>query len=206
MSTTPQHAVGIADILPPFILEQAPLQKSEKIEDYAKLTRSLAAEIQPANQLEWRFLKDLIDAVWESQRLRRVRIALLETAQRDVVEQLLKESLSTDLDDTIKAVEMITGARTKAFAWATDSVAKAKIDDYLAKQGYSPDEILARGYQCQASALEHLERLIVSAEARKLQALANFSHYGRAFLLKIKQVTGEIIEADFKELPKRSIG
>ena len=72
-------------VIPPQILpqiENAPLLKGESPQDYYDLFNGVAADVKPADMLEWLWVVQFVECVWEILRNRRYRAMLLEL-QRD---------------------------------------------------------------------------------------------------------------------------
>lgn len=195
-------ALSVPDLsVPVFIREQAPVQKSENLQEYLNLIMNLAGAVRPGQYLEWIFLKDAADASWEIRRYRRVKTTLIDIAQREQIEKLLKEA-SADIPDAIwKTIEEITGAKTKAFAWAIDAAARERINEHLIRHGYSVDEVLTRAVVAYRDKIDGVDRLIEAAMARRNEALRNIEMFGRAYAHRLKQLSLDIVDADFEEVP-----
>lgn len=186
--------------MPEFIVNQAPLLKSENREDYNRLAESIAASVGPRNWIEWFFVKDVIDALWETRRYRRIKAAVLEIAQREQVEKLLKETLDPKTDPAEAAIEMIVGAKTKAQAWMASGEAKSKIDDHLSMHGYSADEILAGGVISHLKVIEDIDRMLAASETRRNDALRSIEYFSPVFAKRAAEASNEIIEVEFREV------
>src|SRR3954470_1610712 len=79
-------APGPEPVIPPEIaelFEPPPLLPGEDSGAYKRLLTGLGVSIAPADIVEWLWVKDVVDLIWEVQRLRRLRTALLAGARRE---------------------------------------------------------------------------------------------------------------------------
>jgi hypothetical protein len=77
--TTRQHgeAFKIPFEIAPFLKER-PVIREESAEDYDAMLFRIAENVVPDNLIEWMWVKDTAELVWETQRARRARRELLE--------------------------------------------------------------------------------------------------------------------------------
>src|SRR5688572_28568184 len=82
----PEHVIPseiAAVFLPP------PLLPNEDASVYERLLTAVGVAVAPKDTIEWFWIKDIVDLLWEAQRLRRVRSALLTGARRKALDDLL---------------------------------------------------------------------------------------------------------------------
>ena len=78
------------------VLAQRPLVAGETVADYDDLFGRVAAAVAPADAIEWIWVKDVVDLVWEARRLRRMRDAVLTTARLEALAHRLSPILKAD--------------------------------------------------------------------------------------------------------------
>jgi hypothetical protein len=78
-------AAGSEPVVPAAIADlfaQPPLLAAEDPESFQRLWMAVAAAVQPKDVIEWTWIKDIADLLWEAQRLRRMKSALNSRASR----------------------------------------------------------------------------------------------------------------------------
>jgi hypothetical protein len=91
MSLTPLPPVHDAADLPPQArgrLGRASLTPGDDSAEYEDLLAWAAATVTPGDALEWIWLKDVVDLVWDARRLRRARAGLLAVARAEALKRL----------------------------------------------------------------------------------------------------------------------
>jgi hypothetical protein len=83
-SSLPAITTGASDVAftdPPEtvrpILDQAGVMRFERLPDYEGLLAALAQSLAPADAVDWIWVKDLADLIWEMRRLRAAKAAVL---------------------------------------------------------------------------------------------------------------------------------
>ena len=75
-------------VIPPQVLaqiENAPLLKGEAPQDYYDMFNGVAADIKPADMLEWLWVIQFVECVWELLRNRRYRALLLDLQRNEAL-------------------------------------------------------------------------------------------------------------------------
>lgn len=191
-----------AVVVPDLLLMQAPLLKTEALNEYKTLFESLAAVVGPLNGLEWWFVKDLVDALWEIRRYRRIKSAIFEVAQREHVFKVFKDLPDPTIDSLTASLTsaLSNKAKTKAGVWASGGEGKAAIDAELAKYGYSAEVILAGASIAYLPAIEEVDRLLGSAEARRNNALRCLEEFSPMLAKRSERAGDDIVDVEFREV------
>ena len=85
------------DLVGPFT-PSLPLIEGESEADYQSFREDCLRAVKPKDAIEAVWLQDFIDYTWEAQRLRRMKMAFIETARRSAVDSLLCEFMDKGND------------------------------------------------------------------------------------------------------------
>ena len=99
------------------VLAQRPLTADEAAADYDDLFGHVAAAVAPTGAIERIWIKDIVDLVWEAQRLRPLRDALLATARVEALADMLRKFIEADGSSRAAAT---TEAGRPAGGWGRD--------------------------------------------------------------------------------------
>jgi hypothetical protein len=172
----------ITPAIPPEVralLGPPPITGDEDGEAYAQLEVGLADAIHPTDAIEWIWLKDLVDLIWDARRLRRAKAAILAVGRARSMQQLLAEQMRQWSDDTFndliagvllpvlerQGVELPQELRTAI----TDAGVRADKEaaKMAAEEAIEPLTIESKTYQQCLPDLERLDRLITVADVRR---------------------------------------
>ena len=64
-----------------------PIPRTEDPAVYWKLGQAMAEAVQPADLIEWMYLKDVVDYTWEIRRLRKYKVELIAIQERSFLSQ-----------------------------------------------------------------------------------------------------------------------
>src|SRR3954454_264216 len=70
-----------------------PILHYECADDYSELFSAIAVALEPSDMVDWVWVKDFTVLSWEVARLRRYRILLISTAERQPVKDILRPRL-----------------------------------------------------------------------------------------------------------------
>jgi hypothetical protein len=141
------------------LLGPPPLIKGENAGSYDALLGRICGTLRPSDSLEEIWIRDVVDLVWETFRLRRIKASLLTDATRSEIADALKQEYP---DACEMAQEWIAG----------DAAAAQSIEAALVGAGVSVDTLMARALTSwMLEKIERINRMLVSAEARRSAAL-----------------------------------
>src|ERR1700732_1051417 len=129
------------------LLGGAPLIRGENVRSYDELLERICATLQPRDSLEEIWIREIVDLVWETFRLRRAKASLMTDAARREVERQLDTSHP--------------GAHQIALEWAAGGAdAAVEVERLLASAGLSMDRIVAHARSNDVHKMEPLARLV----------------------------------------------
>src|SRR5215203_5249120 len=81
------------------LFNEPPLLPGEDAESYKRLLTGVSVSVEPKDVIEWLWVKDVVDLLWETQRLRRLRSAMLISSRMRALEQVLSNNQEPGADD-----------------------------------------------------------------------------------------------------------
>jgi hypothetical protein len=150
----------------------------ESPQDYRALLEAFCASLGVSDCPEFLVVQDMVDAVWEGLRLRRIRDARLTEKVGDVLLRLIAEALKPRFPQEADRRRWAQEIRDR---WCTGvPQARTEVDQLLASLGHDETALLGRGFgadldvQVKLDALAHGQgrrRLAAQAELQALRRL-----------------------------------
>ncbi len=153
----------------------------------------ISATVGPLDFLEEIWVNDVIDLVWEAQRLRRLKAALLQARMHRSVEKVLTPLLG-DFG--------YSEAKDLAQGWAARE--KKAIKDvalHLEQAGLTMETVKAETLASNLDDFERIDRLIASAEARRDACLREIDRHRSGLGAALRRAADEVEDAEFTEIP-----
>jgi hypothetical protein len=144
-----------------------PLLITESAEEFTTLWEEVEAQLNPGDVIERIYVSNIASLVWEERRLQRSKIALINSAFRqaltDIIKQLARQPGNREaalIDEDVLAC-----------SWFVDPAAKAKVNALLNRFGLDVSAIEAEAMRKSASDLEMIDRLMHSIQNRRDKAI-----------------------------------
>jgi hypothetical protein len=174
----------------------APLIPGEDPEAYKALQTRVAAAVAPKDVLEEIWVRDVVDLVWETLRLRRLKAAFLSSAAHEGLAIILRP-LKTDV------TPRIGGSLSERWARG-EPEAKKTVNGQLASAGLSMDDVTAQTLALKLEAIERIDRMLASAEGRRDAALRELTRHRETLAVAVRRATEKIDDAEFEEIDHRA--
>ena len=206
------------------LLGAAPVLSSEYLKDYDAILMRLMDCIDPDDVIELFYVKDLADQIWEINRLRLHKVLVMERAHQrhqEKEEERRRQSRrrNTAIDERVKELFKAeqagpageptqAGQVEQASARTTQLDRKLELEEVIDSTVDEVDDILldpadevdhARALQSDIDYFERLDDLLGVAIARRDDVLAQLDFYRQGLGQRLRQVSDEIIDAEFKE-------
>jgi hypothetical protein len=110
------------------LLPKLPLLITESADEFDALRGAFEREIKPRRIIEQMYVHDICSIVWEILRLRRCKVAIINSAFRSALEDLLTQLLR---QPSQHEYEVEDKAQALAQAWFTDQEAKKTVSEIL---------------------------------------------------------------------------
>jgi hypothetical protein len=166
-TTGPAAASGFIDQLPPSLealFSFPPLQPDEDKVLYEELQDEVAAVIQPKDYIEFIWVRDFTDLIWQIWNLKRNRAEILQTARilalRDRFKVLLDDGRGTEETLKLEAAE-------RAKEWFADE----SLSDTETENHITEDELTALAYLYRQEEITAIDKAISAAESRRNKVL-----------------------------------
>src|SRR5215813_169720 len=143
------------------LLPKSPLLITESADEFDALRDAFEREIKPRGIIEQMYMHDICSIVWETLRLRRCKVVIINSAFRSALEDLLVR-LRQPGEGYSQAQD---GARKLAHAWFTDKEAQKRVSETLSRFDLDESAIEAEAIRKSSADLELLDRMLTSLES-----------------------------------------
>jgi hypothetical protein len=172
------------------LLPMAPLLVTETADDYNAIRDALTHQIKPGGILDQIYVVEVADLTWQIQRLRRWKTAILNTAFASALERIFDELLTRAGYGSLEA------ARDIAQRWFTNRQVRKKGAKLLRQFKLDESAIEAEAFRKSSKAIELLDRLLASAEARRNKALRAITEYRSGLARQLEESSDRIIDGE----------
>ena len=157
-----------------------------------RLNAALMEEIKPRGIIERIYVADIAALVWEILRLRRCKVAIVNTAFKDALSEIVyrladEPEVGTPEREWYDAVVLDWFSKPKARKEVLQLLAKFRLDEFA---------IEAEAIRSVFSELEVLDRMLTLLESRRNKALRSIADYRDGFAKQVREVSNRVIEAD----------
>jgi hypothetical protein len=184
------------------LLFKVPLLITESPVDFAVLNVALTQEIKPRGTIEQMYVADIAFIVWEILRLRRCKVAIVNTAFKDELRSLvyLLAGRPDDLDGFER--EWLNNI---SLDWWSKPKPRREILKLLKKFDLNGQAIEAEAIRSKLSELEMLDRMLTVLESRRNKALRSIADYREGFADQVRKASNRLIDGgDLIQLEDRS--
>jgi len=183
-SPSPDLAITTSANLP-IALGFAPpsLTRDEDAPSYETFRARVADAVRPANVVEEIWVREVVEHVWETVRLRRQKAALMNSSAGEGMRRLLS---ALDYDDAFEIAK----------DWfARDPAAVADVETRLAEAGLGIDAVMAQTLRLHLAEYEGMDRMLRSAEARRDAALLAIERHRAHFADTLRRAAHDAAKA-----------
>ena len=188
------------------LLGRPPMLFGEDERAYAELLARVQGAVRPKDILEEFWVRDVVDLLWETLRLRHMKASLVTVATRDALAEILAPIVngvgSGDADAfALDLVLRETPAQKLATGWyRREGKAVEEVEKILRGADLSVDVVTAVALRRSLDDVERIERMIVSAEARRSAVLREVARHRAAFAEDLRRSSGSVRDAEFTEV------
>src|SRR5262249_32801663 len=144
--------------------------------------------------------------VWEIVRLRRCKVAIINSALLPALKSTLKQlsktppgslglRLMSGMSDEDREIEDL------AFDWFETKKARLEVSRRLQAFGLDESAVEARAIRTVADDLDWLENMLISLETRCDKLLYRIAEYQKGFADRVRRSVDQIIDAECDDLP-----
>jgi hypothetical protein len=171
-----------------------PLLITESAEEFASLREQLEQEIKPKGIVEQIYLDDLAAIVWEIQRLRRCKTAIINNALRAALKRLLGQALFDVVDPEDLGDDGTEQVEDFADRWFTNKQIRKEVLKILGRYHLDESAIEAEAIRLTASDLEVIDRMLTFLRARLDRTLRCVADYRDGLAKRLRQSSDRILE------------
>jgi hypothetical protein len=170
------------------LLGPRPLIDGEDETNYDVILERISADVAPADFVEEIWVRNVVDLVWDSIRLRRLKSQLLHAAAPEGLERVLTPLLDW------------ASVRRLSDKWASgDEEALCEVERLLGKAGLTMDDVMAETLAARIDDVERIDRMVIIAEARRDAVLREIRSRRADFAQALRRA-GDAIDAEFEDV------
>jgi len=174
-STSPDLPNTPANLRAPLGFAPPSLNRDEDASSYETLLARMSETVGPASLLEEIWLRDVVEHVWETIRLRRRKAGVVNANAGEGMRHIL---VSLDCRNTFEL--------TKRW-FARDPAVVADVEARLAAAGLGINEVMAQTLRLCLAEYEGMDRMLRSAEARRDAALHEIERHRAHFAALLRR-------------------
>jgi len=180
-------------------LGNPPLTPSENADAYEELLARIATAVAPKDAIEWIYVRDVCDLVWESRRLRQSKADIVKLATASMLEEMLSTPGArmghTLLPEELQDDDLDRPEKQRIAGWlAGDTAARAEVDDLLKACGYTVSFVEAQAHLERLDDIERLDRLITIYDGRRDAILRDLDRRRAAVAARLRSVSDALID------------
>src|SRR5262245_54865957 len=172
------------------LLPKLPLLITESADEFDALRDGFDQEIKPRGIIEQMYVHDISSIVWESLRLRRCKVVIINAAFSCALENLLVQLRQPGQQDFHARGQ----ARELAHAWFTDKAAKEQVSEILSRFGLDESASEAEAIRESSADLDLLDRMLTSLESRRNKALGCVAEYRVSLAHQLRESADRMID------------
>jgi hypothetical protein len=174
------------------LFSKTPLLITESEQDFSALSAALAQEIKPSGIIERMLVADIAALDWEILRLRRCKVAIINTGYKDALSEIVyclsgEPEMGTPKREWVEAV---------TDDWFSRPEARKEVLQLLRQYHLNEWAIEAEAIRISFSEIEILDKMITLLESRRNKALRSIAEYRDGFAKRVREVSNRVIEGD----------
>lgn len=183
------------------LFKPPPLLDGEDEAEYTGFVEQCISAIGPEDAIERIWLQDFIDNMWDIQRLRRIKVSIVQAARKSGVKVLIGQFTGHD--------RYSAHAQNIADDWSGgEPDALSYVSDLLQANGLNDDAIIAEAFRDQFKTLERIDGLVASYSYRRDAAIRELERRRDGLAKRAREYAkAEAQDAVFEEVeptPKRA--
>ena len=193
MATTkiPVNSAPTVENSPPYddLFGTPALITGDNAAQYAELLEQMRENVNPTDLLEEMWLRDIVDHIWETLRLRRLKAQLITAGAHQGLERVLKPLVGWPHNEHL------------AEAWAKrDRQALKQVDKLLVSAGLTMETVVAETLVARLDDVERIDHMIAMTEALRAGALRGLERHRAALAEAPKRLAQQVEDAEFEDV------
>jgi hypothetical protein len=166
------------------------LLRGEDAKALHKLSDRINKTVKPVDALEEMWVADIVHLQWELQRLQESKAQLIHVKFEEGLREVLNSVLG-EMDASILLNKRKCGLDN----------AQEKLNALFRELEFNSDSIIAQTMVLYLDEIERLDRLILSAEVRRNNAIREVRFHRDALARSLRRACEEVEDAEFTEIP-----
>ena len=179
------------------LIPTAPLLITESKDEFDLLRDTLNEEVKPRGIIEQMYVEDIAYLVWEILRLRRGKAAIINSAFRDALTEVVMQLLRNPGE---RKYQFKDHSEKLAREWFSDPDVKKQVAGLLREFNLDETAIEAEAFRKSADDLERIDRLMASSEARRDKALVCIAQYRGDFGALLRERSDRLVDGKVLKL------
>jgi hypothetical protein len=168
------------------LLGPAPVVEGEDASAYEALKFRILSAVKPEDAIEQMWVRDVLDLLWETTRLRRLKAKLMHAAAHKGLMRLLRPLVHyTSLDELVKG-------------WALRNRETVKeVNEILKQAGLGEEAIAAQTLAAELDTFEKIDRMIMQTEARRHVVLREIDRRRDVLARRLREASAGIEDGKY---------
>jgi hypothetical protein len=163
------------------LLGPPPLLEGEDASTYHALKSRILSAVKPEDAIEGMWVRDILDLLWETVRLRRLKAKLMRATAHQGLQELLRPLVHNSMLPDIGQ------------GWARRDPGTMKaVKDILSRAGLDEEDIAAQTLALGRDTFETIDRMIMQTEARRHVVLREIDRRRDAVARRLRDVSSEV--------------
>jgi hypothetical protein len=177
----PQEEPDLQSLLGP-----PPVLEGEDASAYEALKIRILAAVKPEDAIEQMWVRDVLDLLWETTRLRRLKAKLMHAAAHKGLKRILRP-----LVDYPSLDELVQG-------WALRNPETVKeVNEILRQAGLGEEAIAAQTLAAELDTFEKIDRMIMQTEARRHVVLREIDRRRDVLARRLREASAGIEDGKY---------
>ena len=158
---------------------------------YQELLARVQASVRPKDIIEEIWVRDVVDLTWDVLRLRRLKANIMVAATQRAIKKVLAPAIGLETAGKVSA------------DWAARTPGSVdEFNEILTDMELSMDVVMAEALRMRLDDVESIDRLIVSAEARRNAVLREVDRHRVALADALRRASENVRDAVFTEVAR----
>ena len=167
------------------LLGPPPLLEGEDASAYHMLKFRILSAVEPEDAIEEMWVRDIVDLLWETARLRRFKSKLISVAAHEGLRSLLRDRIA------FKSLDHLTEG------WARRDPAIVKdVKQNLRRVGLDEESIAAQTLADKREMFEKIDRMIMQTEARRHVILREIDRRREALARRLREISTQVEDGE----------
>jgi hypothetical protein len=188
-----RDAEQLAPLIPDeirFLFEPRPLTPHEDPCEYDRLLAFIVQDVKPRDIIEWIWVKDILDLVWEARRLRLYKVLVMRVRMRKAGGRLLAQVFEPETSDD---VPVLRSERAASNYQSGDDKGIARVLDALGALGLPEHALSVAAFVDALPELEKIDQMLRSVESRRNSVLREIERQRFATSQRLRSASDAVV-------------